>query len=209
MKNPLLRIENLQTSFRIQDRYHAAVDDVSLTVHENEIVAIVGESGCGKSALALSIMRLHNEANTKLQGQLNYRDKDLLTMSAAEINKVRGSNIGMIFQEPLTALDSYDGWKTNRRKLRLPHKSFEIRKKERTLELLHQVGIPKPELTYKQYPHELSGGMRQRIVIAIAIACKPGLIIADEPTTALDVTIQAQILDLLKSIQEQTKWASS
>ena len=105
MKNPLLRIENLQTSFRIQDQYHAAVDDVSLTVHENEIVAIVGESGCGKSALALSIMRLHNEANTKLQGQLNYRDKDLLTMSAAEMNKVRGSNIGMIFQEPLTALD--------------------------------------------------------------------------------------------------------
>ena len=191
MKNPLLRIENLQTSFRIQDRYHAAVDDVSLTVHENEIVAIVGESGCGKSALALSIMRLHNEANTKLQGQLNYRDKDLLTMSAAEINKVRGSNIGMIFQEPLTALDPLmTVGKQIEENLDYHTNLSKLEKKERTLELLHQVGIPKPELTYKQYPHELSGGMRQRIVIAIAIACKPGLIIADEPTTALDVTIK-------------------
>ena len=206
MKNPLLRIENLQTSFRIQDQYHAAVDDVSLTVHENEIVAIVGESGCGKSALALSIMRLHNEANTKLQGQLNYRDKDLLTMSAAEINKVRGSNIGMIFQEPLTALDPLmTVGKQIEENLDYHTNLSKLEKKERTLELLHQVGIPKPELTYKQYPHELSGGMRQRIVIAIAIACNPALIIADEPTTALDVTIQAQILDLLKSIQEQTK----
>ena len=206
MKNPLLRIENLQTSFRIQDQYHAAVDDVSLTVHENEIVAIVGESGCGKSALALSIMRLHNEANTKLQGQLNYRDKDLLTMSAAEMNKVRGSNIGMIFQEPLTALDPLmTVGKQIEENLDYHTNLSKLEKKERTLELLHQVGIPKPELTYKQYPHELSGGMRQRIVIAIAIACNPALIIADEPTTALDVTIQAQILDLLKSIQEQTK----
>ncbi|NIA58041.1 ABC transporter ATP-binding protein [Bacillus pacificus] len=206
MKNPLLRIENLQTSFRIQDQYHAAVDDVSLTVHENEIVAIVGESGCGKSALALSIMRLHNEANTKLQGQLYYRDKDLLTMSAAEMNKVRGSNIGMIFQEPLTALNPLmTVGKQIEENLDYHTSLSKVEKKERTLELLHQVGIPKPELTYKQYPHELSGGMRQRIVIAIAIACKPGLIIADEPTTALDVTIQAQILDLLKSIQEQTK----
>ncbi|MGI8280579.1 ABC transporter ATP-binding protein [Bacillus mycoides] len=206
MKNPLLRIENLQTSFRIQDQYHAAVDNVSLTVHENEIVAIVGESGCGKSALALSIMRLHNEANTKLQGQLNYRDKDLLTMSAAEMNKVRGSNIGMIFQEPLTALDPLmTVGKQIEENLDYHTNLSKAEKKEGTLELLHQVGIPKPELTYKQYPHELSGGMRQRIVIAIAIACNPALIIADEPTTALDVTIQAQILDLLKSIQEQTK----
>ncbi|HDR7735018.1 TPA: ABC transporter ATP-binding protein [Bacillus thuringiensis] len=206
MKNPLLRIENLQTSFRIQDQYHAAVDDVSLTVHENEIVAIVGESGCGKSALALSIMRLHNEANTKLQGQLYYRDKDLLTMSASEMNKVRGSNMGMIFQEPLTALNPLmTVGKQIEENLNYHTNLSKTEKKERTIELLHQVGIPKPELTYKQYPHELSGGMRQRIVIAIAIACKPGLIIADEPTTALDVTIQAQILDLLRSIQEQTK----
>ena len=131
-------------------------------------------------------------------------------MSAAEINKVRGSNIGMIFQEPLTALDPLmTVGKQIEENLDYHTNLSKLEKKERTLELLHQVGIPKPELTYKQYPHELSGGMRQRIVIAIAIACKPGLIIADEPTTALDVTIQAQILDLLKSIQEQTKWASS
>lgn len=206
MKNSLLRIENLQTSFRIRDQYHAPVDNVSLTVHENEIVAIVGESGCGKSALALSIMRLHNEANTKLQGHLYYKDKDLLTMSAAEMNKIRGSNIGMIFQEPLTALDPLmTVGKQIEENLDYHTNLSKAEKKERTLELLHQVGIPKPELTYKQYPHELSGGMRQRIVIAIAIACKPALVIADEPTTALDVTIQAQIVDLLKSIQEQTK----
>ena len=206
MKKAILQIENLTTSFRIRDDYHAAVDDVSFTVNENEIVAVVGESGCGKSALALSIMGLHDKQRTKSEGSILYKGKNLLELNDSQMNKVRGKELGMIFQEPLTALNplmtvgqqieenlDYHTNLTNKEK------------KARTLELLTQVGIPYPERTYKQFPHELSGGMRQRAMISIAIACNPALVIADEPTTALDVTIQAQILDLLKEIQRQTK----
>lgn len=203
---PLLQLQNLRTSFRIQDEYFAAVDDVTLTVNENEVVAIVGESGCGKSALALSVMGLHPAGRTKLEGNVNFNGRNLLSLSTGEINKIRGKDIGMIFQDPLTALNplmtcgkQIEESMTYHTKL----SSSEI--KARALELLKKVGIPNPERTYKQYPHELSGGMRQRVVIAIAISCDPSLVIADEPTTALDVTIQAQIMDLLKELQKQMK----
>jgi peptide/nickel transport system ATP-binding protein len=206
MTNQLLEIKDLKTSFRIKDDYYAAVDNVSITLHENEVVAVVGESGCGKSALALSIMGLHNQGLTKLEGEILYKNKNLVAMSEKELNKVRGNNIGMIFQEPLTALNPLMTVGQQIEENLDFHTSLsKADQKERTLQLLGQVGIPRPEFTYKQYPHELSGGMRQRIVIAIAIACNPSLLIADEPTTALDVTIQAQILDLLKEIQEETK----
>ncbi|PKR82378.1 ABC transporter ATP-binding protein [Heyndrickxia camelliae] len=203
---PLLQLQNLRTSFRIQDDYYAAVDDVTLTVNENEVVAIVGESGCGKSALALSVMGLHPLDRTKLDGNVNFNGRNLLSLSTGEMNKIRGKDIGMIFQDPLTALNPLmTCGKQIEESMNYHTKLSGSEIKAKTLELLKKVGIPNPERTYKQYPHELSGGMRQRVVIAIAISCEPSLVIADEPTTALDVTIQAQIMDLLKDLQKQMK----
>ena len=203
---PLLQLEGLRTSFHISDNYYAAVDGVSLTVHENEVVAIVGESGCGKSALALSIMGLHPKEKTKLEGKALFRGKDLLELSTKQMNKVRGKHIGMIFQDPLTALNPLmTVGKQIEESMSYHMKLSNSEMRMRCIELLNQVGIQNPERIYKQYPHELSGGMRQRIVIAIAISCNPSLIIADEPTTALDVTIQAQIMDLLKDLQKKMK----
>jgi peptide/nickel transport system ATP-binding protein len=203
---PLLQIRNLRTSFRIQDHYHAAVDDVTLTVNENEVVAIVGESGCGKSALALSVMGLHPQGRTKLEGNVDLKGQNLLSLSIPQLNKIRGKEMGMIFQDPMTALNPLmTVGKQIEESMDYHTKLSKGEMKKRTIELLKKVGIPQPERTYAQFPHELSGGMRQRIVIAIAIACEPKLLIADEPTTALDVTIQAQIMDLLKDLQKQMK----
>jgi len=203
---PLLEIQNLRTSFRIQDHYFAAVDNVTLTVNENEVVAIVGESGCGKSALALSIMGLHPQERTKLEGNISFRGNNLLSLTVPELNKIRGKEIGMIFQDPLTALNPLMTCGKQIEESMTYHTNLsKSEKKAKAIELLKKVGITTPERTYKQYPHELSGGMRQRVVIAIAIACDPLLLIADEPTTALDVTIQAQIMDLLKELQHQMK----
>lgn len=205
-KKELLRINNLVTSFRINGQYYAAVDGVSMSVNENEVFAIVGESGCGKSALALSIMNLHNKAYTKVEGNIFFNDKDLLSLSISELNKVRGKDIGMIFQDPLTALNPLMKVGAQIEETLSFHTTLsKAEKKKRAIELLADVGIQSPELTYDQFPHELSGGMRQRAMIAIALACKPSLVIADEPTTALDVTIQAQILDLLKKLQKEMK----
>lgn len=206
MTKEILKVENVTTSFFIQNQFYPAVDDASFTIYENEIVAVVGESGCGKSALALSIMQLHNKHQTSVVGSIYFRSKNLLTISESELNRIRGKDMGMIFQEPLTALNPLmTVGKQIEENLDYHTNLSERRKKMKTLQLLDQVGIPHPERMYNQYPHELSGGMRQRVMISIAIACSPSLIIADEPTTALDVTIQAQILDLLKSIQEKTK----
>ncbi len=202
----LLRISNLVTSFRINGKYYAAVDGVSLSVRENEVFAIVGESGCGKSALALSIMNLHNSVNTKIEGSILFKDKDLLTLSLNDLNSIRGRDIGMIFQDPLTALNPLMKIGAQIEESLYFHMSLSREdRRNRAIELLEGAGIPSPGLTYEQFPHELSGGMRQRAMIAIALACKPSLVIADEPTTALDVTIQAQILDLLKKLQKEMK----
>lgn len=203
MENKLLEINHLHTSFRIRDDYYAAVDDVSLTVNKNEVLAVVGESGSGKSAFAFSIMRLHNRAKT--EGEILFKGEDVITMSNSRLNEVRGLNMAMIFQDPLTALNPLmtveeqigEALFLHDRKLSKSH----IR--ERVIDLLNQVGIPRPELVSEQYPHELSGGMRQRVMIAIAISNDPELLIADEPTTALDVTIQAQILDLIRDLKQK------
>ncbi len=206
IEKELLRITNLITSFRINGQYFAAVDDVSISVRKNEVFAIVGESGCGKSALALSIMNLHNKAYTKVEGNICFNDMDLLSLSVNDLNKIRGKEIGMIFQDPLTALNPLMKIGAQIEETLSFHTSLSKKEKQkRAMELLNDVGIQSPELTYNQFPHELSGGMRQRAMIAIALACKPSLVIADEPTTALDVTIQAQILDLLKKLQKEMK----
>lgn len=206
MKKTILIVENLTTSFLINNQYYPAVDDVSFSVHENEIVAIVGESGCGKSALALSIMQLHDKEKTRLQGAITFKSKNLVDATESKLNKIRGKEIGMIFQEPLTALNPLlTIGKQIEENLDYHASLSRQQKKEKAVHLLEQVGIANPKQVYKQYPHELSGGMRQRVMIAIAIACSPSLVIADEPTTALDVTIQAQILDLLKDLQKEAK----
>ena len=202
----LLRISNLVASFRIHGEYYAAVDGVSIQMNENEVFAIVGESGCGKSALALSILNLHNKEYTRIKGSIRFKGKEILGLGAEELNKIRGKDIGMIFQDPLTALNPLMKIGTQIEENLYYHTDRNRReRKERALELLTQVGIQAPLLTYHQFPHELSGGMRQRAMIAIALACKPSLIIADEPTTALDVTIQVQILSLLKALQNEMK----
>lgn len=202
MNDVLLNIKNLKTSFRIKDNYYAAVDDVSLTVKKNEVLAIVGESGSGKSAFAFSIMGLHTRA--KIEGDIDYKGMNLAKASTSQMKKLRGNEMGMIFQDALSALnplmvvgDQID----EAIFLHNPKSSKNLRKKQ-VINLLNQVGIPRPEKTYHQYPHELSGGMRQRIVIAMAISNQPELLIADEPTTALDVTIQSQILDLIKELKD-------
>ncbi|MUK88750.1 ATP-binding cassette domain-containing protein [Ornithinibacillus sp. L9] len=202
MSEKLLEVKNLKTSFRIKDDYYAAVDDVSLSVNKNEVLAIVGESGCGKSALAFSIMGLHNRA--KIEGNILFKDQDIANLSISNLNKLRGKNMGMIFQDPLTALNPLMEIGDQIGEALLLHNKdlSKTKRKEKVIDLLNKVGIPRPEHVYEQFPHELSGGMRQRVVIATAIANEPELLIADEPTTALDVTIQSQILDLIKELKD-------
>ena len=201
----LLEINNLEVGFRFSDDYHNAVDDVSLTLKENEILAIVGESGSGKSTLATAIIGLHDPNNTQIKGEIIYKGLDLTNLNEKLYNRIRGNDIGMIFQDPLGSLNPVMTVGKQIEESLIYHTDLnEKERRARVIELLEQVGIPLPERTIIQYPHELSGGMRQRVVIAIALANKPPILIADEPTTALDVTIQAQILDLMKDIQEET-----
>src|SRR5574342_378693 len=198
----LLDVRNLQTQFAISSGIVRAVDGVSWDVREGETVALVGESGCGKSVSALSVMRLvAAPAGRIVGGQVLYKGKDLLRLSEEEMRRVRGREIAMIFQEPMTSLNPV---LTIGRQLT---EGVEIhlgmtaaRARERAADLLGMVGIPDPGRRLAQYPHQFSGGMRQRMMIAMALACDPSLILADEPTTALDVTIQAQILELLKDL---------
>lgn len=205
MKPKLLELRDLHTGFRIKGTFYDAVDGVSLTLKKNEILAIVGESGCGKSTLATSIMGLHDKQKTRVQGEILFNNLNLVALTEEEFNKVRGIEISMIFQDPLSALNPLMRIGEQVEEALIYHTN--LTKKERkdtVLELLKKVGIPNVERIVKQFPHQLSGGMRQRVMIAMALSCKPQIIIADEPTTALDVTIQAQILDLLVDLQAET-----
>jgi oligopeptide transport system ATP-binding protein len=201
----LLRVKDLQISFSTYAGEVQAVRGVSFDLRRGETLAIVGESGSGKTVTAKSLMRLLPEANTRINGgEALFEGHDLLKLSERQMQNVRGSKIAMVFQDPMTSLDPT--MKVGRQIAESLKKHLGLsgrRATERAVELLRLVGIPNPEGRVKQYPHQFSGGMRQRVVIAIALACDPQILIADEPTTALDVTIQAQILDLLRELQEK------
>jgi oligopeptide/dipeptide ABC transporter ATP-binding protein len=201
----LLDIQNLRTQFRTSAGVVKAVDGISYDVDEGETVAIVGESGCGKSVGAMSILRLIPDPPGRIvEGVINFQGRDLLTLDDEEIRKVRGAQISMVFQEPMTSLNpvlSIGHQLTETICLHLGSSEEEATK--RSLDLLGMVGISDAGRRLKQYPHQLSGGMRQRVMIAMALSCEPKLVIADEPTTALDVTIQAQILELMKDLSRR------
>ena len=205
--NNVLEVDKLITSFETDRSLLRAVDQVSFTVPEGKTVGIVGESGCGKSVTAMSIVRLLPQPAGKiLGGRIIFKGQDLLHASEAEIRRVRGGEIGVIFQEPMSALNPVH--RVGRQVAEVFHLHKKISKKDAwdaATEMLQLVRIPDPVKRMMDYPHHLSGGMRQRIVIALALACRPSLVIADEPTTALDVTVQAQILDLMARLQSEMK----
>src|ERR1700726_4536106 len=200
----LLEVQNLQTHFRTPEGINRAVDGVSFHVTEGETLAIVGESGCGKSVTAMSLMRLIPEPPGKIAGSVRFQDKDLLQVSEREMASIRGNHISMVFQEPMTSLNPVlTVGRQIGETLRLHQHLGRREVAERAVEMLSLVGIAEPRRRAHEYPHQLSGGMRQRVMIAIALACNPKLLIADEPTTALDVTIQAQILDLMSELKQR------
>ncbi|MGE1112238.1 ABC transporter ATP-binding protein [Priestia megaterium] len=201
---PLLEVKNLQTAFSINDSWHNAVDDVSFQVGRKRIIGVVGESGCGKSVLSLSVIGLLPKVNGQIRsGSVLFNGKNLTHLSEDEMNDVRGKDISMIFQEPMTSLNPVLTIGYQLQEVLFNHMNIsKAEAREKSIALLKSVGISRSEKLIDEYPHQLSGGMRQRVMIAMAVACQPKLLIADEPTTALDVTVQAQILELLKEIQE-------
>jgi len=205
MSEPLLEVRELQTHFFTDDGVIRAVDGVSFAIEPGETLAVVGESGSGKSVTSLSILRLVASPPGRIVGgAIGFRGRDLLTLSDAEMRSIRGREISMIFQEPMTSLNPvYTCGEQILEVLMLHEKLDRKTARARTVDLFRLVGIPSPEQRVDEYPHQMSGGMRQRVMIAMALACRPALLIADEPTTALDVTIQAQILDLLKGLQKE------
>ena len=202
---PILEVRNLKTQFQTQDGVVKAVDDVSFYVMPGETLGVVGESGCGKSMTGLSIMRLIPSPPGKIvAGEILFQGDDILRMTDDQVRSIRGNDIAMIFQDPMTSLNPV--LTINRQiseALQLHMGMNKGQARQRTIELLHMVGIPNAEERVDQYPHQFSGGMRQRVMIAMALSCNPKLLIADEPTTALDVTIQAQILDLMRTLQTE------
>jgi oligopeptide transport system ATP-binding protein len=201
----LLEARDLKTHFRVMDGIVPAVDGISFRLQHGDTLGIVGESGSGKSVTALTIMRLIDIPPGEIDGEIWFNGRELLSLSPTDMRKIRGNDIAMIFQEPLTSLNPvFTVGDQIAEQVRLHLKLSRKASWDRAIESLAMVGIPTPERRVKQYPHELSGGMRQRVMIAMAISCEPKLLIADEPTTALDVTIQAQILELLKTIQDRT-----
>ncbi len=201
----LLEVEDLQTQFFTSAGTVKAVDGISYTVEEGETVAIVGESGCGKSVSALSMLRLIPDPPGRIVGgRILFQGTDLLSLSDKEIRQVRGRDIAMVFQEPMTSLNPVLTIETQLTETLIHHLAMDDQQAHaRAVELLGMVGISEPERRLQQYPHHFSGGMRQRVMIAMALSCEPKLIIADEPTTALDVTIQAQILELMKDLTKR------
>ncbi|KGR77913.1 ABC transporter ATP-binding protein [Ureibacillus manganicus] len=204
-KNKILEVKNLCTSFFTDEGEVKAVDGVNFFIEKGKTVGIVGESGSGKSITSLSILRLIQEPAGKIvNGEIVFKGENLLEKSKKEMRSIRGNNISMIFQEPMTSLNpTMTCGEQIAESIRIHQKLGRKEAKEKAIEMLKLVGIPSPEKRVKQYPFELSGGMRQRVMIAIALACNPELLIADEPTTALDVTIQAQILDLIRNLQKE------
>ncbi len=203
----LIEIKGLKTYFDIEGKTAKAVDGVDFHINENEVFGLVGESGCGKSVTALSILRLIPDPPGKIAaGEILFRGKDLLKLSYKEMRGIRGKDISMIFQEPMTSLNPVFsvGWQL-KEAIRFHQEGItEEEIENRAVEMLNLVGIPGGERRLKDYPHQFSGGMRQRVMIAMALACNPALLIADEPTTALDVTIQAQILELMLKVKKKT-----
>ena len=201
---PLLRVRNLVSAFDTDDVQVTAVDGVSFEVNKGKTLGIVGESGCGKSVTAMSIMRLLPQPMGKiLDGEVIFDGMDLASVEATKMRAIRGNRISMIFQEPMTALNPVTRIGKQICEVLTEHNDLEPDDAwQKAIDILDQVGIPSPEIRVMEYPHQLSGGMRQRVVIAIALACGPELVIADEPTTALDVTIQAQILQLINDLQQ-------
>ena len=204
--HPLLEIENLSTYFHTEENVVKSVRNVDLSINKGETLALVGESGCGKSVTALSAMRLIPTPPGKFEsGRILFNGEDLLQTSEMEMQKIRGNEISMIFQEPMTSLNPiFTVGDQIMEAIRLHQNKTETQARDLALHVLKQVAIPSPEKRLDQYPHELSGGMKQRVMIAMAIVCQPALLVADEPTTALDVTIQAQILDLLDHLRKET-----
>ena len=200
----ILEVRDLKTYFFTDDGVVEAVDGVSFTIKRGEVLGLVGESGCGKSVASLSIMRLIDKPGKIVGGEVIFKGENLLKKTEEEMRKIRGSEIAMIFQEPMTSLNPVFTIGNQIMEAILLHQDLsEEEAEKRTIELLNLVGIPEPERRFTQYPHELSGGMRQRAMIAMAISCNPDLLISDEATTALDVTIQAQILELMKDLQKK------
>ena len=216
VKKPLLEVEKLNTIFPSNGRTVRAVVDVSLTLNEGEILGVVGESGCGKSTMLLSLLRLIRYPGRVASGEIRFRGQDLLQMNSNQMRAMRGKEIAMIFQDPLSTLNpAFTVGEQIRESLRLhnivshgktPWPFDGVRRekeKQHVLQIMEEVGIPSPMDRYASYPHQFSGGMQQRTLIAIALACSPALLLADEPTTALDVTIQAQIMNLMKQINQE------
>jgi peptide/nickel transport system ATP-binding protein/oligopeptide transport system ATP-binding protein len=206
VSDPLLRIEGLRTAFRTGVGEIAAVDGVDLEVPRGRTLGIVGESGCGKSMLSLSIMRLVPPPGRIANGRVALDGRNLLDLPPSAMREVRGSEVAMIFQEPMTSLNPVHpiGRQITEAMRAHDRRATDAELRDRAIEALKRVRIPEPARRFAEYPHQLSGGMRQRVMIAMALACRPKLLIADEPTTALDVTVQAQILDLLRELQAET-----
>ena len=205
----LLQVKNLAVSFSTYRGKVKAVRDVSFSVDEGKTIGIVGESGCGKSVTSHAIMGLLPRENSKIEhGQITFNDRNITDLSEKEMNRLRGNEIAMIFQDPMTSLNPVLTIGTQIQESLFLHKKLTKQQaRQRAIELLNLVGIPSAEMRLDDYPHQFSGGMRQRVMIAMALSCEPKLLIADEPTTALDVTVQAQILDLLKQLQRKTNTA--
>ncbi|WP_243355949.1 ABC transporter ATP-binding protein [Bacillus litorisediminis] len=204
-EQPVLKVNHLRTSFFTADGEIPAVDDVSFYVNKGEVLGIVGESGCGKSVTSLSIMKLIPSPPGKIvSGEIWMEEENIVKASERQMRKIRGNEIAMIFQEPMTSLNPlFTIGNQLVEGIRIHEKVSKNEAEKRAVDMLKLVGLPRAEELMKEYPHQLSGGMRQRVMIAMALSCKPRLLIADEPTTALDVTIQAQILDLMKQLNKQ------